>query len=361
MIFKTYQIYLSKVFTSTLLKTFIVFLSLAFILNIFEEINFFKDLEVSITLPIFLTFLNIPSVLFDIFPFIFLITAQFAFIKLMDQNEINVLKNFGLDNLKIIKILSVLSFLIGLAIITIYYNFSSSLKYSYLNLKNSYAKDNKYLAVITENGIWIKDQIGEKINIINANNFKNKILYEVDIIQFDKNFNFKKNIIAQEIVIDDKTWLIKDALISNAKGQLNNIKNFKLETNLNYNDVSSLYSNLSSLNIFELNDLRKKYEDINYSSTEVNSAIQKLVSFPFYLTVMTILAATIMINIKHNKSKIFHLIFGILISVIIYYLSFFFEELGKNEQIPIGISIWVPLIIIMLISAISLIRINEKN
>ena len=53
-------------------------------------------------------------------------------------------------------------------------------------------------------------------------------------------------------------------------------------------------------------------------------------------------------------------VFGILISVIIYYLSFFFEELGKNEQIPIGISIWVPLIIIMLISTISLIRINEK-
>ena len=360
MIFKTYQIYLSKVFTSTLLKTFTVFLSLAFILNIFEEINFFKDLEVSITLPIFLTFLNIPSVIFDIFPFIFLITAQFAFIKLMDQNEIIVLKNFGLDNLKIIKILSMLSFLIGLAIITIYYNFSSSLKYSYLNLKNSYAKDNKYLAVITENGIWIKDQVRENINIINANNFKNRILYDVDIIQFDENFNFKNNIISKEIIIDNKTWIIKDALVSNSKGQLKTVKNFKLETNLNYNDVSSLYSNLSSLNIFELNDLRKKYENINYSSTEVNSAIQKLVSFPFYLTVMTILAATIMINIKHNKSKIFHLIFGILISVIIYYLSFFFEELGKNEQIPIGISIWVSLIIIMLVSTISLIRINEK-
>ena len=245
-------------------------------------------------------------------------------------------------------------------IITIYYNFSSSLKYSYLNLKNSYAKDNKYLAVITENGIWIKDQVDENINIINANTFSNKILYEVDIIQFDKNFNFKNNIVAKEIYINEKTWLIKDAFVSNSKGQLNNIKNYKLETNLNYNDVNSLFSNLSSLNIFELNDLRKKYENINYSSTEVNSAIQKLISFPFYLMVMTILAATIMINIKHNKSKIFHLIFGILISVIIYYLSFFFEELGKNEQIPIGVSIWVPLIIIMLISTMSLIRINEK-
>ena len=360
MIFKTYQIYLSKVFTLTLLKTFIVFLSLAFILNIFEEINFFKDLQVSITLPIFLTFLNIPSVIFDIFPFIFLITAQFAFIKLMDQNEIIVLKNFGLDNLQIIKILSILSFTIGLTIITIYYNFSSSLKYSYLNLKNSYAKDNKYLAVITENGIWIKDQVEEKINIINADRFNNKILYEVDILQFDKDFNFEANIITEEIFINNKTWLIKDAYVSNFKGQSNNVKNYEIKTNLNYNDVNSLFSNLSSLNIFELNNLKKKYDDINYSSTEVNSAIQKLISFPFYLTVMTILAATIMIKIKHNKSKVFHLIFGILISVIIYYLSFFFEELGKNEQIPIGISIWVPLIIIMLISAISLMRINEK-
>ena len=360
MIFKTYQIYLSKVFTSTLLKTFIVFVSLAFILNIFEEINFFKELKVSLTLPIFLTFLNIPSIIFDIFPFIFLITAQFAFIKLIDQNEIIVLKNFGLDNLKIIKILSVLSFLIGLIIITVYYNFSSSLKYSYLNLKNSYAKDNKYLAVITENGIWIKDEVGENINIINANRFNKNILYDVDILQFDKNFNFKKNIISKKIIIENKTWLIKDALVSDSNGKLNNIDKYVLLTNLDYNDVNSLFSNLSSLNIFELNDLRKKYESINYSSTEVSSAIQKLISFPFYLTIMTILASTIMLKIKHNKSKIFHLIFGILISVIIYYLSFFFEELGKNEQIPIGISIWIPLVIIMLISTISLIRINEK-
>jgi len=225
MIFKTYQIYLSKVFTSTLLKTFIVFVSLAFILNIFEEINFFKELKVSLTLPIFLTFLNIPSIIFDIFPFIFLITAQFAFIKLIDQNEIIVLKNFGLDNLKIIKILSVLSFLIGLIIITVYYNFSSSLKYSYLNLKNSYAKDNKYLAVITENGIWIKDEVGENINIINANRFNKNILYDVDILQFDKNFNFKKNIISKKIIIENKTWLIKDALISDSNGKLNNIDN----------------------------------------------------------------------------------------------------------------------------------------
>ena len=360
MILQTYQIYLGKIFLTTLLKTFFIFFSLAFVLNIFEEVNFFKESEVSITLPIFLTFLNIPSIIFEIFPFIFLITSQFAFIKLIEQNEIIVLKNFGLDSLEIIKILSILSFCLGIFIITIYYNLASNLKYSYLNLKNTYAKDNKYLAVITENGIWIKDQVDEFVNIINANKLDEKILYNVDIIQFDKDFNFKRNLIAPSILIENKLWILNNALVSDFKGKLKTVKNFSLPTNLNYMDLNSLYSNLSSLNIFELNELKKKYEVINYSSTEVNSAIQKLVSFPFYLMIMTVLAATIMLNIKHNKSKIFHLIFGILISVIIYYLSFFFEELGKNEQIPIGISIWIPLIIIILTSTLSLIRINEK-
>ena len=175
----------------------------------------------------------------------------------MDQNEIIVLKNFGLDNLKIIKTLSILSFSIGLIIITIYYNFSSSLKYSYLNLKNSYAKDNKYLAVITENGIWIKDEIEENINIINAYTFENKNLYDVDILQFDKNFNFVSNISSKKILIENRSWTIEEAQISNSKGKVENVKNYNIKTNLNYNDVNSLFSNLSSLNIFELNDLRK--------------------------------------------------------------------------------------------------------
>ena len=77
MIFKVYQNYIGRQFLLTFVKTVFVFVTLAFILNIFEEINFFKDLDVTIGLPIFLTFLNIPSILFEIFPFIFLITTQF--------------------------------------------------------------------------------------------------------------------------------------------------------------------------------------------------------------------------------------------------------------------------------------------
>ena len=360
MIFKVYQNYIGKQFLLTFLKTIFIFVTLAFILNIFEEINFFKDLDVSIGIPIFLTFLNIPSIIFEIFPFIFLITTQFFFIKLIEQNENISFKNFGLSNSKIIKLLAILSFLIGVVLVTIFYNLSSNLKHSYLNIKNSYAKDNKYLAVITENGIWIKDAKDGVTSIINAESLKGNFLNNVDIVQFDKDFNFIQNISAKKIDIKSKIWKSENALINNEQETNKGVRDYQLNTNINFQDINSLFSNLKSLSIFELNDLKNKYKDINYSSIEIDSVIQKIISFPFYLMLMTILSSTIMMNIKQNRTKIFHLIFGILISVIIYYLSFFFEELGKNEQVPIIVSIWIPLLMIGIVSMVNLVRINEK-
>ncbi len=360
MIFKVYQNYISKQFLSTFAKTVFIFITLAFILNIFEEINFFKDSDVSIGIPIFLTFLNIPSIIFEIFPFIFLITTQFFFIRLIEQNENISFKNFGLSNSRIIKLLAILSFLVGVIIVTIFYNLSSNLKHSYLNIKNSYAKDNKYLAVITENGIWIKDAKDGITSIVNADDLKGNILNNVDIVQFDEGFDFIQNISADKINIENKIWKFQSALISNEKESNQKVEDYQLNTNIDSKDINSLFSNLTSLSIFELNDLKNKYNDINYSSIEVNSAIQKIISFPFYLMLMTVLSSTIMMNIKQNRTKIFHLIFGILISVIIYYLSFFFEELGKNEQVPVIISIWIPLLMIAIVSMVNLVRINEK-
>ena len=43
---------------------------------------------------------------------------------------------------------------------------SSTMKFAYLDLKNDYSNDNKYLAVVTENGLWIKDEIDEKISTL---------------------------------------------------------------------------------------------------------------------------------------------------------------------------------------------------
>ena len=67
-----------------------------------------------------------------------------------------------------------------------------------------------------------------------------------------------------------------------------------------------------------------------------------------------------MFNFKKDKSLLFHVILGILMSVVIYYINFIFNSLGNNGKIPIYMSIFFPILFISLISIIGLVRINEK-
>ena len=52
---KVYQKYIVNNFLSTFGKILFIFLCLAFVLTIFEEISFFKDNEISFFVPFFLT------------------------------------------------------------------------------------------------------------------------------------------------------------------------------------------------------------------------------------------------------------------------------------------------------------------
>ena len=114
--FYNYKKYIFKKFIFSLSKVTVVFTSVIIIMNLFEEISFFKDNDQFILLPIYLTLLNVPSILFEIFPFIFLIGTLFFFIEIIDKEEINILKINGITNLKIIQILSLLTFIIGLLV-----------------------------------------------------------------------------------------------------------------------------------------------------------------------------------------------------------------------------------------------------
>ena len=60
--------YLAKEFTKVVINTSLVFFALGFVMQLFEEINFFKDLDIKISIPIILSLLFTPSLLHNFFP-----------------------------------------------------------------------------------------------------------------------------------------------------------------------------------------------------------------------------------------------------------------------------------------------------
>ena len=117
---------------------------------------------------------------------------------------------------------------------------------------------------------------------------------------------------------------------------------------------------MSSLSFLELIEMRKNYEKLNYSLTEINLQILKLISFPFYFILMFIFSAIIMMNTKTFKSKSLKIIVGLFLSVIIYYVNNFFYILGTSEKINVISSVLIPLIILITINSLLMRDINAK-
>ena len=152
---KKYQNYLTQLFLKNILVISLVFIFLSFFLNIFEEIKYFENKDTEIYYPVILTILNIPSILFEILPFIFLLGVMFFFINLFEKDEIELLRSHGINNLKITAIISLVSLIIGMLLIIIYYSFSANLKSLYLNIKYKYSDTGNHLAIVNEDGLWI--------------------------------------------------------------------------------------------------------------------------------------------------------------------------------------------------------------
>jgi len=356
---KIYKKHIINNFLKLLLIISSIFFILVLLLNLFEELNFFKDTNQSLYYPLLLNILNAPSILVNIFPFIFLISTQFLLINLIEKNELIILKNFGIDNFRLIGIISLVSFVASLFIIIFFYNFSAKLKHFYLDIKNDFASDNKYLAVITENGIWIKDEIDNNKIIINANLIKGNTLKEVVITKFDNNFLPQKYIYGEIVDIKKNDWIIEKAIIIEKNVRI--IKNdFLFKTNFNSEKINTLFSNLTSLTIWELFNLRDEYASVGYSVKEINLHLQKIYSFPVYLTILTIFASVLMLNVPFNKPKFFYLLMGIFLSVLIFYINHFSSLLGENDKLPITLSVWLPHVVVSILTGIGMVRINEK-
>ena len=355
----TYIKFITQIYLKAFIYVFFAMFGLVLILNILGELDFFSKIEVSTFFPIYLSLINSPSLIFEMLPFIFLLTTQLFFINFFRDNQINIFKYSGLKNTKIILILGCITFAMSLMLVTLFYNFSSNLKSFYLEIKSNYTTDGKYLAVITKNGLWIKHKVGDKSLIVKASKINGNHLSNSFISIFDSNYNIIQNIKSDKIDISAKKWKIYKANVF-TNNKISNIDYLTIDTNFDYELIQSLFSNLSSLSIIELFELRNNYKLLNYSTTEINVQIQKLFSYPVLLTLMTILSGSMMLYIRNNANSTIMVLLGLFLSVLIYYINNFFYVFGNTEKISATLSVWIPIFIFAMFNMIMIYKINEK-
>jgi lipopolysaccharide export system permease protein len=362
---KSINRYIIKEYISSLFVVIAVMLSIILLINLLDEFNFFKSKkDLKFIFFIIFTILKIPNVLVNLFPFIVLFGGIVFYLKIYNHNEVISLRVMGYSNIQIILIPALTSFVIGYVIVFLITPISSSMLKYYEELRSKY-NDTKNLVFVNETGIWIIDKNEKDKNIIRIEKINKdfSIINQITIYNYDISNNFIKRIDSSEGIIKDKNWQLNKVYIITANKKNNKesyLNNYNYSSNININELKNIYKNTETTSLLDINKEILILEDKGYSTIDLRIRYQKLISLPIYLLAMSILSGLMIINLGKTSNYLKYGSYGVLISIIIYFLNDLSITIAKSGIISVDFSVWIPIFLIILINLVGITQVNAK-
>ena len=279
--------YLIDGFLKNFLKVVLFFFCFGIILNLFEEIEFFKNLNVSIFVPLFLTILFIPSILIQLLPFIIFVTSMKFVMDIRNNKDLLNIKVFGFSNFKIFFILAITSFLIGWVVLFFINPITSSMSQYYDKTKSGYSKDIDHLVSFNKNGLWIKENFKNGQRIISAERGKDKELRNLIIYNFDENYTLKEKIFSPRANIEKNEWLLNEVLLFKIimqKIKKLELENMTIESKYTIEKIINLFKNLDTISFVDLITNYNQLLDKGYNKIFLNQSLHAMFQcLSFYL------------------------------------------------------------------------------
>ncbi len=356
--------YILKNFLRTFLMVTLIIFCFGLILNLLEEIEFFKNLNVNIIFPLVMTIIYIPSIIIKLLPFIIFISSIWFMMKIRNNKDLLMLKTFGYSNLKILLILATTSFFLGWLILFFVNPLTSSFSKYYELTKSSYSKDIDHLVTFNKNGLWIKENLTyEKKRIIYAEKIENQLLKNVQIFHLGEKNNLEEKIFSSSANINSNEWILNDVAIflkDDGIFKEKKIQVFRISSIYNIEKINSLFKNFDTISFVDLLTNYSGFLKNGYNERFLNQNLHMMLSMPFFLFLMTSLASIFTMNNLKQSDNFKLIISGLLTCLFTFYFKDLSLALGQTEKIPLTLAVWSPIIALGFFVFIGVLQINEK-
>ena len=265
--------------------------------------------------------------------------------------------------MKIFLVLGIFSFLLGWIILSFFNPLSSTMSKYYEKTKSDYSKDIDHLITFNKNGLWIKEILNtNEERIIFAKKAKNNYLEDVTIFFFNEDFEMKEKIFSETAYIENNEWSLKNGTIIKFDKELiyKKFENFEINSIYTYEKISSLFKNTHTISFIDLITNYRNLQESGYSKEFLNESLNKMLTLPFFLLIMTALACILTMHRLKESKNIKFIVVGIMVCVFVFYFKDLSNALGQTNRIPLSLSVWIPILSIGIFSFIGILQINEK-
>jgi len=308
-----------------------------------------------------MSLLNIPSVIELTLPISLIVGSMLCFETWNRSNEFVVSRGFGRSIWAILSPVSFAAGMIGLLFVVLVNPIGSLTSREYEKQMGELFGSGQQRMSVSADGIWLRDTPPTGQFIINGD------MLDVDTAQimnptiytFSEKNELDLRIRASSMQLTDTGWIIDGATLWQNDGDRMERDMMMLPSGLAALDLGLSSEPPKTIPFVSLPAFINLLESAGLPTIEHRLHFHKLLSLPFLMIGLAMLSAraTLTNMTRGRRAKLFTR--GIIIAVSIFLFAHFMQILGTSLRLPAIVAAWAPAIIVMILGAILLARMDE--
>lgn len=304
---------------------------------------------------------RVPQVTERIMPFCVLIGAMSCYLTLSRRNELVIARAAGVSAWGFTVPAVVVALIIGIFATTVYNPISAALHEQSKRLEGEIFGNRQSFGTQSGGGFWIRQKSAEGQSIINAISSQEQgvRLGTVTIFTFDHAGTFKERIEAKSAILQTGAWRLSDARVFAPGSPPVSKDEHLLITNLTPEQVRESFATPETVPFWQLPSYIDTAEHAGLAAAGYRLQYQKLLSRPFLLATMVLLAAAFSLRFFRFGGVQKMILGGVLSGFMLYVFSKVTEDMSKAELLHPIAAAWIPVAIGGLIGLMALLYLED--
>lgn len=328
----------------------IILVGLLSIIFIFDTIELMRratakpDITLSIILS--MSFLNIPSMGQKILPFVALFASMLTLWRMTRTQELIIMRAVGVSIWQFLTPILLTTVLLGLFYLFAINPLGALMKKSYRELESRYIERSALLD-LSSSGLWLRQNDGEKHYLLHADAVTTDPLTIKPLIAFvyDRNSAYLGRIDAEQAVLEKGQWAISNAWYNMVGKAPEKVEKSTLPTGLTMEKIQESMETPSTVSFWELPGFIAALEATGFPGILHRMQYQSLIAQPLFLCAMVLFAACFSLRMARRGGSFYASLAGLGLGSLAFGFNDVVLTLGTNQALPTLLAAFaVPLI-----------------
>jgi lipopolysaccharide export system permease protein len=291
---------------------------------------------------------RVPQLSERILPFAILVGAMSCYLTLSRRLELVVARAAGVSAWQFLAPSMLVAFFFGV-IATALYNPLAAVMHERSKRLEAEMMGELPASAVQENtgGFWVRQKSADGAAIINAKSSREQgsQLGGVSVYTFDGDGRFQDRIEAKSAALEQGYWRLDDARIYSSGAPPLLHDTYQLATNLTLEQVRESFATPETVPFWKLPSYIETAERAGLAAAGYRLQYQQLLSRPFLLTAMVLLAASVSLRLFRFGGVQKMILGGISAGFLLFVLSKFTEDMSKSELLSPILAAWIPVLV----------------